>query len=210
MDSIAAILAAQSVLPVVTFADPARAAPLARALAAGGVTAIEVTLRTAAGLPAIRSIAREAPEVTVGAGTVLSPADLEEARAAGARFAVSPGATPALYEAALASGLPFLPAVATPSELMVAMSAGYQTVKLFPADQLGGPAFVRALAGPFPTARFCPTGGVDAGSAPAYLALPNVLCVGGSWLAPPELVAAGDFSAVTLRALGASALRPPR
>jgi len=208
MESIDVILAAAPVLPVVTLADAAQAVPLARALAAGGLAAIEVTMRTPAALAAISAIAAEVPQIRVGVGTALSIADLEAAMRAGARFAVSPGFTPALLGAARWSGLPFLPAVATASELMAVLDAGYSTAKLFPARELGGPALLKALAGPFPQARFCPTGGIDAHSAADYLALANVACVGGSWVAPPALIAAGDFAAITALARAAAALRP--
>ena len=201
------ILGLAPVLPVVTLDDAARAAPVARALAAGGLRAIEVTLRTPAALEAIRRIAGEVPEAICGAGTVLRAADLEAAAAAGARFAVSPGATPALLAAATAAQLPYLPAVATASELMAALEAGFSTCKFFPAASAGGVAALRAFAGPFPEARFNPTGGIDAASAPAYLALANVICVGGSWVTPPDVVAAGDYARIERLARGAAALR---
>jgi 2-dehydro-3-deoxyphosphogluconate aldolase/(4S)-4-hydroxy-2-oxoglutarate aldolase len=195
------------VMPVVTLNDPDKAAPLARALAAGGVTAIEITLRTPAALAGLEAVAREVPQVLAGAGTVLNDADLRAAVDAGAAFAVSPGATPALLAAAAAATIPFLPGVATASELMAARDAGFSCCKLFPAAQVGGVALLKALAGPFPAARFCPTGGIDAASASAYLALPNVLCVGGSWIAPEPLIAAGDFAAIERMARDAAGLR---
>lgn len=201
-----AILSLAPVLPVVTLDDAAKAAPLARALVAGGLRAIEVTLRTPAALAAIRRIAEEVPEAICGAGTVLRPSDLEAAAAAGARFAVSPGATPALLAAAQAARLPYLPAIATASELMVALDAGFDTCKFFPAASAGGVAALKALAGPFPEARFNPTGGIDAASAPAYLALSNVICVGGSWVAPAEAIAAGDFARIERLANQAASL----
>ena len=204
---LAEILAAAPVLPVVTIDDPAQAVPLARALAAGGVRAIEITLRTAAALEAVRAIAAEVPEAIPGVGTVLTAADLAAAETAGAKFAISPGATPRLLEAARGSGLPYLPAIATASELMAALEAGFATCKFFPAAELGGPAALKALGGPFPGARFCPTGGIDAASAPSYLTLPNVLCVGGSWLAPRDAIAAGDFPRIERLAREACALR---
>jgi len=200
------ILGLAPVLPVVTFDDPTRAAPTARALVNGGLRAIEVTLRTPAALEAIRRITAEVPEAICGAGTVLRAADLEAAAAAGARFAVSPGATSSLLAAA-AARLPYLPAVATASELMAALEAGFATCKFFPAASAGGVAALKAFAGPFPEARFNPTGGIDAASAPAYLSLPNVICVGGSWVAPADAIAAGDFARIERLARAAASLR---
>jgi 2-dehydro-3-deoxyphosphogluconate aldolase / (4S)-4-hydroxy-2-oxoglutarate aldolase len=201
------VLAAGPVMPVVTIDDPAKAAPLARALVAGGIRAIEITLRTPGALEAVRAIAAEVPDAIPGVGTVLTAADLAAAAAAGARFAISPGATPALLAAARGGALPYIPAVATASELMAAMEAGFSVCKFFPAAQAGGVEALKALAGPFPQARFCPTGGIDAASAPAYLALPNVVCVGGSWIAPRAAIDAGDFAAIERLARAASALR---
>jgi len=203
------ILRLAPVMPVITIDDPAKAVPLARALAAGGLKAIEITLRTPAALEAIAAIAREVPECVPGAGTVLTERDLHAAARAGAKFAVSPGATPALLDVARPGPLPYLPAVATASELMAAMERGYATFKFFPAEALGGPAALKALAGPFPTARFCPTGGIDAAGAPAYLALANVLCVGGSWVAPAAAVARRDFGAIERLARAAAAMARP-
>jgi 2-dehydro-3-deoxyphosphogluconate aldolase/(4S)-4-hydroxy-2-oxoglutarate aldolase len=194
-------------MPVVTIDDPAKAAPLARALVAGGIRAIEITLRTPGALEAVRAIAAEVPDAIPGVGTVLTAADLAAAAAAGARFAISPGATPALLAAAQAGALPYIPAVATASELMAAMEAGFSVCKFFPAAQAGGVEALKALAGPFPHARFCPTGGIDAVSAPAYLALPNVVCVGGSWIASRAAIEAGDFAAIERLARAASALK---
>jgi 2-dehydro-3-deoxyphosphogluconate aldolase/(4S)-4-hydroxy-2-oxoglutarate aldolase len=201
------VLAAGPVMPVVTIDDPAKAAPLARALVAGGIRAIEITLRTPGALEAVRAIAAEVPDAIPGVGTVLTAADLAAAAAAGARFAISPGATPALLAAAQAGALPYIPAVATASELMAAMEAGFSVCKFFPAAQAGGVEALKALAGPFPHARFCPTGGIDAVSAPAYLALPNVVCVGGSWIASRAAIEAGDFAAIERLARAASALK---
>ena len=203
------ILGLSPVMPVVTIDAAENAAPLARALVAGGIRAIEITLRTPAGLAAIAAIAAEVPDAVPGAGTVLSPSDLEAAAAAGAKFAVSPGSTPALLHAAAGGPLPYLPAIATASELMAALDAGFSTAKFFPAAQVGGVAALKALAGPFPQVRFCPTGGVDLASAPAYLALANVLCVGGSWIAPRETIAAGDFARIERLAREAAALARP-
>jgi 2-dehydro-3-deoxyphosphogluconate aldolase/(4S)-4-hydroxy-2-oxoglutarate aldolase len=201
------ILAAGPVLPVVVLDDPAQAVPLARALVAGGIRAIEITLRTPRALEAVRAIAAEVPEALPGVGTVLTPADFDAAAEAGARFAVSPGATPTLMDAAWRSTLPYLPAVATASELMAAMEAGFSVCKFFPAAQIGGIEALKALHGPFPAARFCPTGGIDARTAGAYLALPNVLCVGGSWVAPRVAIEAGDFARIERLAREAAALR---
>lgn len=191
------ILGRVPVLPVLTVEDARRAVPLAHALAEGGLDVLEVTLRTAAALEAIRRIATEVPEVVVGAGTVVDPDDLRAARDAGARFAVSPGLTPRLADAAASSGLPFLPGVATPSEALDARERGFRTLKLFPAEVAGGVAFLRSVAGPLADLRFCPTGGIGAGTFREYLALPNVVCVGGSWVAPATLVAAGDWRRIT-------------
>lgn len=201
------ILALSPVMPVVTIRDPARAVPLARALLAGGVRSIEITLRTPAALAAVSAIARDAPEIVLGVGTVLSVQDLQDAQAAGAAFAISPGATPALLNAAQAGPLPYLPAVATASELMAGLEYGFTAFKMFPAAQAGGPAMLKALGGPFPAARFCPTGGISLATAPDYLALANVLCVGGSWIAPEAAIEAGDFGLIERLAREAAALR---
>jgi 2-dehydro-3-deoxyphosphogluconate aldolase/(4S)-4-hydroxy-2-oxoglutarate aldolase len=201
------ILQAGPVMPVVVIDDAARAVPLARALVAGGIRAIEITLRTGAALDAIQAIARDVPDAIPGVGTALTAADVLAALEAGAKFIVSPGATAALTEAALGSGLPFLPGVATASELMAGMAAGLSAFKFFPAAQAGGIEGLKALGGPFPNARFCPTGGVSAANAAAYLALPNVACVGGSWIAPREAIAAGDFARVEALAREAAGLR---
>ncbi|MCP5254855.1 MAG: bifunctional 4-hydroxy-2-oxoglutarate aldolase/2-dehydro-3-deoxy-phosphogluconate aldolase [Zoogloeaceae bacterium] len=205
---IRSVLAASPVMPVIVLEEVAHAVPLARALVAGGIRVLEVTLRTPVALECMRAIAAEVPEALLGAGTVLSAADLDAAAKAGAVFAISPGASPALLEAARTSPIPFLPAVMTPSDVITAMDAGFDTFKLFPAAQAGGMAMLKAMGGPFPQARFCPTGGIDAASAPAFLALPNVACVGGSWLCPAELVRAGDWDAITALARAAAALRP--
>ena len=201
------ILAAGPVMPVVVIDDAAHAVPLARALVAGGIRAIEITLRTEAALEAIQAIARGVPDAIPGVGTAVTAADVLAAMNAGAKFIVSPGMTPALSEAATRSGLPFLPGIATASELMAGMAAGLAAFKFFPAAQAGGIDGLRALGGPFPSARFCPTGGVSAANAAAYLALPNVACVGGSWLAPRETIAAGDFAKIEGLAREASGLR---
>lgn len=195
------------VLPIVTITDAGRAVELARVLLASGVRTFEITLRTPAALDAIEAIATHAPEMVIGAGTVLNGDDLDAAIAAGARYALSPGATPKLLKAARKRDFPLIPGVATASEIQRAMELGYTHLKLFPAEQLGGTAALKALAGPLPKARFCPTGGIAADKAAAYLALENVLCVGGSWVAPTEKIAAGDWAAIEANAKRAAAMR---
>ena len=170
------------VLPVVVVERREDAVPIARALVAGGLPAIELTLRTPAALDAIRAISDEVPEILVGAGTVVSPGQAKEARDAGARFLVSPGSTPTLLAAMTETGLPFLPGTSTVSEVLAALELGLTELKFFPAEASGGTAYLRAIAAPVPGARFCPTGGITPASAPDYLALPNVACVGGSWM----------------------------
>lgn len=196
------------VIPVIVIDDPARAVPLARALTAGGVRVLEITLRTPVALEAIAAIAREASDAIVGAGTLTRPRDFADASAAGARFAVSPGLTPGLIEAARETQLPLLPGVMTPSDIIAARLAGFNALKLFPAQQAGGIAMLKALAGPFPDVTFCPTGGISPENAADFLSLPNVACVGGSWLSPAAAVAAGDWEKITALAREASALRP--
>jgi len=194
------------VIPVIVIDELPHAVPLAQALVAGGVRVLEVTLRTPAALEAIRAMAREVEGAIVGVGTISNAADFEQALAAGARFGVSPGLTPALIEAARASSLPLLPGVMTPSDVIAARAAGFSALKLFPAQQAGGIGMLKALGGPFPDVVFCPTGGVTAASAPDFLALPNVGCVGGSWLTPQEAVVAGDWGRITALAREASQL----
>lgn len=203
---LSALLAGTPVVPVLTIDSVATALPLARALVAGGIAVLEITLRTPAALEAIRAIAGEVEGVVVGAGTVLTPAQYQTAERAGARFVVSPGATPALLDAAASSPVPFLPGAVTASEVMRLLEHGYRCLKFFPAEPAGGLAYLQALAAPLPAARFCPTGGIDAEIASRYLALPNVLCVGGSWMAPPAAVAAHDWARITGLARGAAAL----
>ncbi|MGW7370161.1 bifunctional 4-hydroxy-2-oxoglutarate aldolase/2-dehydro-3-deoxy-phosphogluconate aldolase [Streptomyces sp. NPDC054841] len=195
------------VVPVVVLDDATDAVPLARALVAGGLPAIEVTLRTPAALDAIRAIADAVPDAVVGAGTVISRRGVTDAVAAGARFLVSPGWTDALLDAMKSSGLPFLPGVSTTSEVVALLERGVHEMKFFPAEAAGGIAYLKSLAGPLPRARFCPTGGVSLASAPAYLALPNVGCVGGTWMLPGDAVAARDWSRVEALAREASSLR---
>ncbi len=201
------ILTAGPVIPVIVLDDETQAVPLARALVAGGVRVLEVTLRTSAAIASIRAIAREVPEAIVGAGTLLNRADIEAALDAGARFGVSPGATPDLLTTARDAGLPLLPGVMTPSEAIAAIAAGYTRLKFFPAVQAGGIAMLKALHGPFPQLRFCPTGGISPATAPDFLALPNVACVGGSWLTPADKVKAGDWAGITQLAKESSKLR---
>ncbi len=207
--TLASILKLAPVVPVVVIHELAHAVPLARALVAGGTPAIEVTLRTPVALDAIRAIAAEVEGAHVGAGTVLTPRSYEAAASAGAHFAVSPGVTPALLDAAAYSRVPLLPGAATASEVMALLERGYTLQKCFPASAIGGTALLQSWAGPLPTARFCPTGGVSAANARDYLALPNVVCVGGSWLAPPKIVEAGDWKAIESLARAAAAIGRP-
>ncbi|MET7847252.1 bifunctional 4-hydroxy-2-oxoglutarate aldolase/2-dehydro-3-deoxy-phosphogluconate aldolase [Streptomyces avermitilis] len=202
----ASVLDLAPVVPVVVVEDAADAVPLARALVAGGLPAIEVTLRTPAALDAIRAVAAEVPDAVVGAGTVITPAQVADCVAAGARFLVSPGWTEELLAAMQGSGLPFLPGVSTTSEVVALLERGVREMKFFPARAAGGTDYLRSLAGPLPQARFCPTGGIALTSAPAYLALPNVGCVGGSWMLPGDAVAARDWGRIEELAREAAAL----
>lgn len=197
------------VIPVIVLDEVAQAVPLARALLAGGIRMLEVTLRTPVALACIEAIARELPEAVVGAGTVRSAADAQAASIAGARFAVSPGYTHAVGQACRDLNLPLLPGVATGSEIMAAQQDGLNELKFFPAMQAGGLAMLKAWQGPFGDVRFCPTGGVNAANATEFLALSNVACVGGSWLTPADAVAAGDWSRITALASAAAALPRP-
>lgn len=208
MSSLEQILRAAPVMPVIALERLEQAVPLAGALLEGGIPTLEITLRTPVALAAIQAIRRAFPEALVGAGTVTSPAALRQVAEAGARFAVSPGLTPALAAAAAGGPLPLLPGVFTPGEVLAALEAGFRHLKLFPAEQAGGVAMLRALAGPFPDLRFCPTGGIGAATAAQYLAQPNVLCVGGSWLTPRALLEAGDWKGITALARQAAALAP--
>ncbi|SDO68169.1 2-dehydro-3-deoxyphosphogluconate aldolase / (4S)-4-hydroxy-2-oxoglutarate aldolase [Lutimaribacter pacificus] len=193
------------VIPVLVIEDAAHAVPLAQALVAGGLPVLEVTLRTPVALEAIAAMSQVAGGI-VGAGTVLTPDDVTAARAAGAQFAVSPGATDRLLDACEAADLPILPGAATATEAMRLLERGYDTLKFFPASAIGGAPALRALGGPLPQLRFCPTGGIDTVNAPDYLSLPNVLCVGGSWVAPRKLVENGEWAAITGLARQAAAL----
>lgn len=201
------IMRTAPVIPVLVIDDAADAVALARALVDGGLPVLEVTLRTPAALASIERIAAELPEAIVGVGTVRNAADLAASLRAGARFAVSPGLTPALAAAARDSELPLLPGVMTASEAMAAMEAGFDALKLFPAQQAGGIGMLKAIAGPFPELLFCPTGGISPENFRDFLAQPNVACVGGSWLAPRALVAAADWDAIRRLASEAAAAR---
>lgn len=200
------IMDAASVIPVLEVERLADAAPLAKALAAGGLRVVELTLRTACALDAMAEMKRAAPSLLVGMGTIRTGADVERSLAAGADFLVSPGATPELL-AAMRAG-PALPGVATASEAMAAADAGYRALKFFPAEPAGGLGFLKSLAGPLPDIRFCPTGGIDAERAADYLKLPNVPCVGGSWIATKPMISAGDWRVIEKNARLAEALKP--
>jgi 2-dehydro-3-deoxyphosphogluconate aldolase / (4S)-4-hydroxy-2-oxoglutarate aldolase len=205
----AAIAALAPVVPVLTIERRADAVPLARALVRGGLPVLEITLRTGVALEALRAIAGEVPGAVVGAGTVLDARQLELARQAGARFAVSPGCTSNLVTAATSAGMPFLPGVQTVSEAMALAERGIGLLKFFPADIAGGVGWLKAVAAPLAALRFCPTGGIGPETAPAYLALANVACVGGSWVAPKGAVAKGDWATVERLAAAAAALNRP-
>jgi 2-dehydro-3-deoxyphosphogluconate aldolase/(4S)-4-hydroxy-2-oxoglutarate aldolase len=196
-DVLRAMLKKALVVPVLTIDRVEDAVPLARALVAGGVRTLEITLRTEAALAAAKAVIAEVPDAIVGLGTVLSPRDFETAEAIGACFAVSPGATRELLDAAAASELPLLPGVATASELMQARERGFDVLKFFPAEQAGGIAMLRAWAGPFPDLKFCPTGGIGEANAAKWLAEPMVLAVGGSWICPSSAVRAADWAGIT-------------
>lgn len=188
---------AARVIPVITIDRVEDAVPLARALVAGGVRTLEITLRTAAALEAAKAIIAGVPDAIVGMGTVLNASDLARAASIGAKFALSPGATPELLEAASRSEVPFVPGIATASELMAALAHGFGVCKFFPAQQAGGIPALRALAGPFPQARFCPTGGIGQANAAEWLAEPNVIAVGGSWVCPTADIKAGNWDNIT-------------
>ena len=196
-----------AVIPVIVLHDVRHAVPMARALVAGGIRMLEITLRTPQALDCMRAIAAEVPEAVVGAGTVRSAADAEAAARAGARFAVSPGFTPAVGRACRDQGLPLLPGVATGSEIMLAQEEGFSALKFFPALQAGGAAMLKAWQGPFGDVVFCPTGGISPSNAGEFLSLKNVVCVGGSWLVPADALAQGDWMRITQLAHEAAALR---
>jgi 2-dehydro-3-deoxyphosphogluconate aldolase/(4S)-4-hydroxy-2-oxoglutarate aldolase len=200
------LLKGQKVIPVLKIDDIAHAVPLARALARGGLPMIEITLRTAAAMEAIRRVAGEVGEAVVGAGTILNARQFDEAAKAGSQFIVSPGLTRDLLAAADGSAVPLLPGAITPAEIMLAGEAGLDFLKFFPAEQAGGVAFLKALASPFAGTRFCPTGGINVRNAGDYLALPNVDCIGGTWVAPDDLVKAGRWDTIEMLAREANAL----
>ena len=201
-----AVMQDAPVIPVIVLHEVQHAVPMARALVAGGIRMLEVTLRTPQALACIEAIAREVPEAVVGAGTVRSSNDAAAAARAGARFAVSPGYTTALGSACREAGLPLLPGVATASEIMAAQAEGFDALKFFPALQSGGSAMLKAWQGPFGDVLFCPTGGIQPGNAAEFLALANVACVGGSWLVPGDALARGDWERITALARAASQL----
>ncbi|MBI3229244.1 MAG: bifunctional 4-hydroxy-2-oxoglutarate aldolase/2-dehydro-3-deoxy-phosphogluconate aldolase [Burkholderiales bacterium] len=200
--SVLEIMQTCAVIPVIAIDDLAHAVPLARALVAGGIRVLEVTLRTAHGLPAIRAMAEQVEGAIVGVGTLTQAHELAQARDAGAVFGVSPGLTPELIAAAKSSGLPLLPGVMTPSEVMVARAAGFQQLKLFPAVPAGGVGMLNAIGGPLPDVMFCPTGGISIETAPQFLACKNFACVGGSWLTPKDAILAGDWDRIWRRKIG--------
>ena len=208
MPDVLHIMKTSAVIPVIAIDDLDHAVPLARALVAGGIRVLEVTLRTKHGLPAIRAMASEVEGAIVGVGTLTQPEEFAAARDAGAVFGVSPGLTQALIDGAISSGLPLLPGVMTPSEVMRAREVGFRQLKLFPAVPAGGVGMLNAIAGPLPDVTFCPTGGISEATAPQFLACKNVACVGGSWLTPKDALQAGDWDKITALAKAASALRP--
>ncbi|MCA7082218.1 bifunctional 4-hydroxy-2-oxoglutarate aldolase/2-dehydro-3-deoxy-phosphogluconate aldolase [Cupriavidus sp. DB3] len=200
-------LAGVPVIPVLEFHSVDEALRVSEALVAGGLPVLEITLRTPVAIEAMRAVAAALPQAVVGAGTVLDVAQLHAVRDAGAQFAVSPGLTPRLAEGARDAGISLLPGVATASEAMAALEAGFTFLKFFPAEAAGGMPMLKSLNGPLPRLRFCPTGGIDAARAPAYLALPNVVCVGGSWVVPKDAVTSGDWARIRSLAEEAAALR---
>ena len=201
------VFALAPVIPVLAIDRIEDALPLCRALVDNGLPVLEITLRTTCALDAIALVARELPHACVGAGTVLSATDLAKVTEAGARFAISPGATDTLFNAAKTSAVPLIPGIATASELMRGLEHGWRRFKFFPAESSGGIAALKGFGGPLPMARFCPTGGIDAAKAPAYLALPNVACVGGSWMVPADAVKAGDWARIGALAAEAASLK---
>ena len=196
-EELAALFEQATIIPVLTIERLEDAVPLAKALVAGGVRTLEITLRTPVAIESAKAIMADVPEAVVGIGTILNADDLARAEAIGARFGISPGATPDLLKAAAASALPFAPGIATASELMLGLSHGFNLVKFFPAEQSGGIKALRALAGPFPDVRFCPTGGIGEANAASWLAEPNVVAVGGSWLCPAADIRSGNWAGIT-------------
>lgn len=207
--TVADIVRLGPVIPVLAFETPEQGEHVSRALHAGGVKVLEITLRTKAGLEAIERASQIAPDIAVGVGTITKPEHCALAKKAGATFGVSPGLTREIHQASLDAGLPLLPGVMTPTDIIVAMELGYEIVKFFPAVPAGGLNMLQAFHGPFPTLKFCPTGGISAETAPNFLALPNVVCVGGSWLTPKAALAAQDWAEVTRLARAASELARP-
>jgi 2-dehydro-3-deoxyphosphogluconate aldolase/(4S)-4-hydroxy-2-oxoglutarate aldolase len=206
-DDVLSIMTLAPVIPVLTVRDAEDGVAQAKALVAGGLLAIEVTLRTPGALAAIAAIAARVPGATVGAGTITNPEQIDAAVKAGARFLVSPGASPRLAQAAAQAPIPFLPGVATASEALTLMDLGFRAMKLFPAEAVGGAKLLASLAAPLPDLKFCPTGGIDLAKAPSYLALPNVVCVGGSWMLPKQALADGDYAKVEALSCEAAALK---
>lgn len=204
---LAEILALSPVVPVLTIDDVAHAVPLARALLEGGIGVVEVTLRTGAAMAAMAAMVAQVPRMVVGAGTVLTAAQYQAVADVGAKFVVSPGSSALVIQAAARSGIPFLPGAATPSEVLALFENGYRMQKFFPAEPAGGISMLKAIGAPIPDVRFCPTGGIGLANAPDYLALVNVMCVGGSWLTPPEAMRAGDWRRITELAAAAAALK---
>ncbi len=209
MTSPVSVLEASPVIPVVTMDNPDHAVPVARALLAGGIGILELTLRTGRALEALATISVDVPEILVGAGTILDARQAAEAAAAGAQFLVSPGSTPALLDAMDATGLPYLPGTSTVSEMLAVAERGRTEMKFFPAEAAGGAPYLASLAGPLPQLRFCPTGGITAATAGRYLKLPNVGCVGGSWVTPADALAEGDWARVTKLAAEAAVPAAP-
>jgi 2-dehydro-3-deoxyphosphogluconate aldolase/(4S)-4-hydroxy-2-oxoglutarate aldolase len=205
--NIRSILALAPVIPVITIEQEEHAVPLARALCAGGLRVLEVTLRTGVALAAIEAMRKAVPEAIVGVGTLTKPKDFTDAANAGAQFGVSPGLTETLANAAQGAGFPLLPGIMTPSELIAGLGWGFTTFKLFPAQQAGGIGMLKAMHGPFPDVVFCPTGGITRTTAPDFLALPNVACVGGSWVVPNDKINAGDWQTIENLARDAAALK---
>jgi 2-dehydro-3-deoxyphosphogluconate aldolase/(4S)-4-hydroxy-2-oxoglutarate aldolase len=197
------------VIPVLTINDLEHAVPLARALAAGGLRVLEITMRTPVALAAIEAMRKAVPDAVVGVGTLTRAVDFAAADRAGAQFGVTPGLTPELASAARGARFPLLPGVMTPTELIAARNAGFSVLKLFPAEQAGGIGMLKALGAPFPDVLFCPTGGISRETAPDFLALPNVVCVGGSWVAPQAMLQAGDWAGVEALARDAASLKKP-
>jgi len=201
------LVRAASVIPVLTVSDVDKAAPLARALKAGGLRVVEMTMRTPTALDVLSAMKAAEPGMIIGMGTIRTPEQVADAMAAGADFLVSPGLSPELIPALLGSGLPVLPGVATAGEAMSAVEAGFEVLKFFPAEQAGGRPYLKSIAGPLPDIRFCPTGSITREMAPDYLALPNVVCVGGSWIATGAMIEAGDWDAITGNAAAAAAMK---